>query len=37
MAIAALAAPSGSHAIDDSHCIAVSFPEFLELWRSAQS
>jgi 3-phosphoshikimate 1-carboxyvinyltransferase len=37
MAIAALAAPAGPHAIDDSRCIAVSFPEFLELWRTAQS
>jgi 3-phosphoshikimate 1-carboxyvinyltransferase len=36
MAIAALAAPTGPHAIDDSRCIAVSFPEFLETWEAAQ-
>jgi len=36
MAIAALAAPAGPHAIDDAQCIAVSFPEFLELWNTAQ-
>ena len=28
MAIAALAAPTGPHAIDDPACIAVSFPDF---------
>jgi 3-phosphoshikimate 1-carboxyvinyltransferase len=37
MAIAALAAPTGPHAIDDEHCIAVSFPDFTGLWRQAQS
>ena len=36
MAIAALAAPTGPHAIDDAECIAVSFPEFVPLWRGAQ-
>ncbi len=36
MAIAALAAPTGSHAIDDPRCIAVSFPDFLETWEAAQ-
>ena len=36
MAIAALAAPTGPHAIDDVACIAVSFPEFVPLWESAQ-
>jgi len=37
MAIAALAAPTGSHTIDDAACIAVSFPEFVPLWRAAQA
>jgi len=37
MAIAALAAPTGPHTIDDAHCSAVSFPDFFELWRTAQS
>jgi 3-phosphoshikimate 1-carboxyvinyltransferase len=37
MAIAALAAPTGPHAIDDEECIAVSFPDFTALWRHAQS
>jgi 3-phosphoshikimate 1-carboxyvinyltransferase len=37
MAIAALAAPTGQHTIDDGHCSAVSFPEFFELWKAAQS
>jgi len=36
MAIAALAAPTGPHRIDDAACIAVSFPEFVPLWRAAQ-
>jgi 3-phosphoshikimate 1-carboxyvinyltransferase len=36
MAIAALAAPSGPHEIDDAGCIAISFPEFEPLWREAQ-
>jgi 3-phosphoshikimate 1-carboxyvinyltransferase len=36
MAIAALAAPTGPHPIDDVHCIAVSFPDFVPLWESAQ-
>jgi len=36
MAIAALAAPTGPHEIDDADCITVSFPEFLKLWESAQ-
>jgi 3-phosphoshikimate 1-carboxyvinyltransferase len=36
MAIAALAAPTGAHRIDDASCIAVSFPEFVPLWREAQ-
>jgi 3-phosphoshikimate 1-carboxyvinyltransferase len=37
MAIAALAAPTGPHAIDDERCIAVSFPDFLVLWDGAQA
>jgi len=37
MAIAALAAPTGQHTIDDGRCTAVSFPEFFELWKAAQS
>ena len=36
MAIAALAAPTGPHAIDDGACIAVSFPDFVPLWQAAQ-
>jgi 3-phosphoshikimate 1-carboxyvinyltransferase len=36
MAIAALAAPTGPHAIDEGACIAISFPDFEPLWRSAQ-
>ena len=36
MAIAALAAPTGPHPIDDALCIAVSFPEFVPLWEAAQ-
>ena len=36
MAIAALAAPTGPHKIDDVACIAVSFPEFVPLWADAQ-
>ncbi len=36
MAIAALAAPTGPHGIDDRHCIAVSFPDFVPLWKAAQ-
>ncbi len=36
MAVAALAAPTGPHAIDDQHCIAVSFPDFVPLWAAAQ-
>jgi 3-phosphoshikimate 1-carboxyvinyltransferase len=36
MAIAVLAAPTGPHAIDDEECIAVSFPDFVPLWRGAQ-
>ena len=37
MAIAALAAPSGPHQIDDRDCIAVSFPDFVERWRATQT
>jgi 3-phosphoshikimate 1-carboxyvinyltransferase len=37
MAVAALAAPTGPHAIDDAACIAVSFPNFIELWTTAQA
>jgi len=37
MAIAALAAPTGPHTIDDPDCIAVSFPDFIALWRQAQA
>ena len=36
MAIAALAAPTGPHAIEDAECIAVSFPGFEALWNAAQ-
>jgi 3-phosphoshikimate 1-carboxyvinyltransferase len=36
MAVAALAAPTGPHAIDDSACIAISFPDFVPLWHAAQ-
>ncbi len=36
MAIAALAAPTGPHPIDDAACIAISFPEFVPLWQRAQ-
>jgi 3-phosphoshikimate 1-carboxyvinyltransferase len=36
MAIAALAAPTGPHTIDDEACIAVSFPDFIPLWQQAQ-
>jgi 3-phosphoshikimate 1-carboxyvinyltransferase len=36
MAIAVLAAPTGPHEIDDEECIAVSFPDFVPLWRGAQ-
>ncbi len=36
MAIAALAAPTGAMTIDDADCIAVSFPEFVQLWEAAQ-
>ncbi len=36
MAIAALAAPTGPHAIDDVACIAVSFPDFVPAWESVQ-
>ncbi len=36
MAIAAFAAPSGPLSIDDAACIAVSFPDFVPLWREAQ-
>ncbi len=37
MAIAALAAPSGPHQIDDRECIAVSFPDFVGRWRAVQT
>jgi 3-phosphoshikimate 1-carboxyvinyltransferase len=37
MAIAALAAPTGPHTIDDAACIAVSFPDFVPRWRDAQA
>lgn len=36
MAVAALAAPTGPHAIDDEACIAVSFPDFVPLWQQTQ-
>ncbi len=36
MAIAALAAPTGPHEIDDRDCIAVSFPDFVARWRAVQ-
>jgi 3-phosphoshikimate 1-carboxyvinyltransferase len=37
MAVAVLAAPTGPHAIDDADCIAISFPDFVPLWTSAQA
>jgi 3-phosphoshikimate 1-carboxyvinyltransferase len=37
MAVAALAAPTGPHTIDDAACIDVSFPGFIELWCAAQA
>jgi 3-phosphoshikimate 1-carboxyvinyltransferase len=37
MAVAALAAPTGPHAIDDAGCIAVSFPDFTPMWSAAQA
>jgi 3-phosphoshikimate 1-carboxyvinyltransferase len=37
MAIAALAAATGPHTVDDAACIAVSFPNFVELWTAAQA
>lgn len=37
MAIAALAAPTGPHSIDEGECIAVSFPDFATLWRASQT
>jgi 3-phosphoshikimate 1-carboxyvinyltransferase len=37
MAVAALAAPTGPHPLDDGACIAVSFPEFEPLWSNAQA
>jgi len=37
MAVAALAAPLGDHAIDDGACIDISFPGFAQLWSVAQS
>jgi 3-phosphoshikimate 1-carboxyvinyltransferase len=37
MAVAALAAPLGDHAIDDGACIDISFPGFAQLWAIAQS
>jgi 3-phosphoshikimate 1-carboxyvinyltransferase len=37
MSIAALAAPTGAHAVDDADCIAISFPEFVDRWSMAQA
>jgi 3-phosphoshikimate 1-carboxyvinyltransferase len=37
MAVAALAAPTGPHPLDDGACIAVSFPDFAPLWAHAQA
>jgi 3-phosphoshikimate 1-carboxyvinyltransferase len=37
MAVAALAAPTGPHPLDDGACIAVSFPDFEPLWAAAQA
>jgi 3-phosphoshikimate 1-carboxyvinyltransferase len=37
MSIAALAAPTGAHAVDDADCIAISFPEFVDRWSTAQA
>jgi 3-phosphoshikimate 1-carboxyvinyltransferase len=36
MAIAALAAPTGAHTIDNVECIDVSFPDFVPLWAGSQ-
>jgi 3-phosphoshikimate 1-carboxyvinyltransferase len=36
MAIAALAAPTGAHAVDDAACAAISYPDFERDWRSLQ-
>ena len=36
MAVAALAAPTADMEVDDVACVAVSFPEFVELWDDAQ-
>lgn len=36
MAIAALAAPTGPHAVDDAGCAAISYPEFERDWRGLQ-
>ncbi|HEY0797631.1 MAG TPA: 3-phosphoshikimate 1-carboxyvinyltransferase [Candidatus Baltobacteraceae bacterium] len=36
MAIAALAAPTGAHAVDDAACVAISYPAFEHDWRGLQ-
>jgi 3-phosphoshikimate 1-carboxyvinyltransferase len=36
MAIAALAAPTGTHAVDDVACAAISYPAFEPDWRTLQ-
>ena len=36
MAIAALAAPTGLHPVDDVECIAISFPDFVARWTATQ-
>jgi 3-phosphoshikimate 1-carboxyvinyltransferase len=36
MAIAALAAPTGLHPVDDVECIAISFPDFVARWNATQ-
>jgi 3-phosphoshikimate 1-carboxyvinyltransferase len=37
MAIAALAAPTGTHGIDDASCAAISYPDFERDWRALQA
>ena len=37
MTIAALAAPSGIHSVDDAACAAISYPDFERDWRALQA
>ncbi|HTV74159.1 MAG TPA: 3-phosphoshikimate 1-carboxyvinyltransferase [Candidatus Acidoferrales bacterium] len=36
MAIAAMAAPTGPHAVDEAACVAISYPDFERDWRGLQ-